>query len=135
MISINEQVNLLHTAYCEARGLEMRLDPGSERIWFDAHQCGVTPDDVKIVVKYRMKLNAVPGSGKWGLLIRNLVGDMDNLGVFNNQLAEAKAQLRKKVYTPAKAEALRSTHRPDEPEASPPRHVSEIFEVMRKQAN
>lgn len=135
MTSLNDNVNLLHTAYCEASGIDLPLNPRSERLWFEAERWGITPEDVKLVVKLRLKLNATPGSGQWSLLINRMIGDEADLDVFTNQLAIAKAQLRKKVYTPAKAEALRSTHRPDEPEASPPRHVSEIFEVMRKQAN
>lgn len=132
MISINEQVNLLHTAYCEASGIDLPLNPRSERLWFEAERWGITPDDVKLVVKLRIRLNSVPGSGQWSLLINRLIGDEADLDVFTNQLAVAKAQMRKRVYTPAKAEALRATHRPDEPEAPATRSVDEIFDEMRR---
>jgi hypothetical protein len=133
MTSINEQVNLLHQAYCEASGLDLPLNPRSERLWYHAHHWGIGPEDVKLVVKLRMRLNSTPGSGTWSLLINRLIGDEADLDVFTNQLAVAKAQMRKKVFAPAKQDVLRATHRPDEPEAQGARSVSEVFDAMRKE--
>lgn len=133
MISINDNCNQLHQAYCEARGIELNLNPHSERLWLTAHLWGITPDDVKLVVKLRMRLNATPGSGQWSLLINRLIGDEADLDVFTNQLAVAKAQMRKKVFAPAKQEVLRATGRPDEPDAPGTRSVSEVFDAMRKE--
>jgi hypothetical protein len=133
MISFNDQVNQLHAAFLSARGLDpddLPLDPCSERQWLQAHNWGIKPDDVKLVVKARMKLNAA--GGKWSLHIRRLVGDEDDLSQFKMELAEIKAGMRKPTHNPAKALVLVQSGRSGEIEQGPARNLAQIFAGMRE---
>lgn len=129
------QIERLHKSFCEATSRDLPMNPAFSRWWYDSLQYGVTPEMVKAVMESRMKREySTAGMRLHCLSLRHCIGDEDRLAQFVDEAAQIAAAKRKKVYSPAKAEALRATHRPDEPEASPPRHVSEIFEVMRKQA-
>jgi hypothetical protein len=134
MISFNDQVNQLHAAFLSARGLDpddLPLDPCSERQWLNASRVPwcITPDDVKLVVKARMKLNAA--GGKWSLHIRRLVGDEDDLSQFKMELAEIKAAMRKPVHNPAKVTVLRESGRSGEIEQGPARSLGDLLAVLK----
>jgi hypothetical protein len=132
MISFNDQVNQLHAAFLSARGLDpddLPLDPCSERQWLQAHQWGISPDDVKLVIKARMKLNAA--GGKWSLHIRRLVGDEDDLSQFKMELAEIKAGMRKPKHCPSKVAVLEQSGRSGEIEQGPARSLSELLAGLK----
>ncbi len=57
MTSINPHVTALHQAYLDATGYELALNMVTERFWLTAHHWGITGDDVKLVVKDRIKRN------------------------------------------------------------------------------
>lgn len=132
MTSINPQINLLHQAYLDATGYELNLSGPDERRWFEAIKFGIEPDHVRLVVKARLRGIAAGDRKEASIYLRNLIGDEDTLAEFAMELAAIKAGMRKKVFVPAKAEALRATGRPDEPEPAKARSVDDVFEAMRK---
>ena len=137
MQSLNPEITALHTAYLDATGYELALNAPDERRWFAAVQFGVSPDDVKLVVKARIRGIATGDRKPASIYLRNLIGDEDVLAEFAMELAAIKATQRKKLFTPGKREALESTGRPGEPEPPKVRHVSEVdwksqCEGMRK---
>lgn len=131
MTSLHSQINSLHQAYLDATGYELALNMVTERFWLTAHQWGITPDDVKLVVKGRIKRNLTLNY-KRSLLIHRLVGDEECLAEFTNELAEIRAHMRKPVFDNGKVVVLEATGRETEPEQRPARHISEVFETMRK---
>lgn len=132
MTSLNEQVNQLHTAYLDATGYELALNAPDERRWFSAVQFGVSPDDVKLVVKARIRGITLGDRKPASIYLRNLIGDEDVLAEFAMELAAIKATQRKKLFTPGKADVLKAAGHESEPEQLPARHVSEVFDNMRK---
>ncbi len=126
------QIQSLHTAYCEAAALELALNCHSERLWFDALKWGVTPDDVRLVVKHRIKQNNL-GRVTYSLKLSILIGGEDRLAEFSNELALIRAEMRKVKVAPGKIEVLQATGRPTETEV-PCRRIDEVFENLRKAA-
>lgn len=122
----------LHAAWCWARGLDVPINVAFERHWYEANRAGIAPDDVKLVIKHRLKLNR-DNKGGWSLNVHRLVGSEDDLAMFFTHLAEARATMRKPVHAAGKIEVLRSTGRETEID-TPARNVNEIFEQMRKEA-
>ena len=123
-----KEIQELHRAYCKATGFDLRLNPVYERQWWDAWKWGIKPDDVRLVVKARIKRNLTL-THKINLKISALVGDEDALANFDNEAAEIRARMRKPVYVPDKAAVLRATGRPGEPEPPATRHISELLKV------
>lgn len=131
MTSLNEQVNQLHTAYLDATGYELALNGVDERRWFDAAKFGVSPDDVKLVVKARIRGITLGDRKPASIYLRNLIGDEDVLAEFAMELAAIRATQRKKLLPPGQRDVLEATGRPGEPDSPKVRHVSEVFETMK----
>jgi len=134
MQSINAEINAIHAAYCEATSFELPMMPHFERQWFEAIQCGMTPDCVRLVVKSRIKRIAQEARRPESLLLRNFCGSEAAICDVIQEAAALRAKMRMKVYPVAKAEVLRTTGRPDEPEQGPLRHISEVIQEMRRSA-
>lgn len=132
MDSINPEINALHQAYCEATSFEVPLLPTFERQWFEAIKCGMKPDDVKLVVKTRMKRVAQEARRPESLLLRNFCGSEEAIGDVIQEAAAIRATMRIKVFPAGKADVLRATGRADEPEQEPMRPISEVIAAMRK---
>src|SRR5688572_22523433 len=125
------QIQSLHTAYCEAAALELALNAHSERLWFDALKWGVTPDDVRLVVKHRIKQNLLGKGFNYSLKLSVLIGGEDRLAEFSNELALIRAEMRKVKVAPGKIEVLQATGRPTETE-TPCRRIDEVFKAMKE---
>ena len=126
------QIQSLHTAYCEAAALELALNCHSERLWFDALKWGVTPDDVRLVVKHRIKQNQI-GRVTYSLKLSVLIGGEDRLAEFSNELALIRAEMRKHKHPPGKAEVLQATGRPTEIE-QPARIAADVMRAAFNKA-
>ena len=123
---MTSEITALHEAYCSSAGLDLRLNASSERAWFNAVKWGVTPDDVRLVVKWRLRENAQQ-NGHWSLLIHRLAGDDDALAVFCNQAAMAQAELRKPRMDPGKVVVLEATGRSGEIASPPARAAKDVL--------
>jgi len=132
MQSINSDVNSIHQAFCDARGLELNMQNCQERWWFEALKCGMTPDDVKLVIKARMKRIAAGVRHEESLYIRNIAGSEEAIANTMEEAAAIRATMRIKVYPASKAQALRATGRPDAPEPSQARPIGEYIEELRR---
>lgn len=133
MQSINSDVNSIHQAFCDARGFELNMHPTNERWWFDALKCGMTPDDVKLVIKARMKRIAAGVRHEECLAIRNIAGSDEAIANTMEEAAAIRATMRIKAYPASKAQALRATGREDEPEQGSAVPISEVIQAMRRE--
>lgn len=131
MQSINESINAIHQAYCEATTFELPMMPQFERQWHDALQCGMTCDCVRLVVKSRMARIRDKVRQPECLLLRNFAGSEAAICDVLQEAAMLRAKMRIKTFCPGKAEVLRSTGREDEPEQEKMRPVSEVLQAMR----
>ena len=132
MQSINSDVNSIHQAFCDARGFELHMQGPQERWWFEALKCGMTPDDVKLVIKARMKRIAAGVRHEESLYIRNIAGSEEAIANTMEEAAAIRASMRIKVYPVGKAQALRATGRPDAPEQAQARPIGEYIEELRR---
>lgn len=134
MTSLSPDINALHLAYIDATGYELRLSGPDERRWYEASKFGITPDDVRLVVKARLR-GIVTGDRKpASIYLRNLIGDEDMLAEFAMELAAIKATQRKRVYAPGKASVLKATARESEPETGPARSFGEVIRGLKEAA-
>lgn len=134
MTSLNAQINQLHQAYTDSTAYELELNATDERRWYEASKFGITPDDVRLVVKARLR-GIVTGDRKpASIYLRNLIGDEDMLAEFAMELAAIKATQRKRLYVPGKAQVLRDTHRPEEPEQLPAVSARDVIKGLRDAA-
>ena len=128
-----EQVQQLHTAFCDVTARELPLTYAAQRWWYEAAKEGVTTDMVRDVMTHRMKQQYGSESMRFhSLSLRYLIGSDERIASLVEDYAQIAANRRKRVFTPGKSEALRSTGRADEPEQMPARHITEIFNQMRE---
>jgi len=132
MESINPKINEIHKAFCEARGFELNLLPPIERQWRDAIQSGLTPNDVRMIVKARCQRIKDGVRHEECLMIRNIAGSEEAIANTIEEAAAIRAKMRVKVFSEGKADVLRGTGRPDQPEQGPVRHISEVIQAMRQ---
>lgn len=100
----------IHDAFCRITGMPIVLDPYRERCWFDWQRKGWNQDDLKCVVNWIHKQNKK--GGKYKLTFSKLIVETD---IFEEKLAEARAESRKAQYSPARAATLRASGRSDVP--------------------
>jgi len=134
MQSINPEINAIHQAYCEATSFELPLMPHFERQWYDAIQFGMTPDCVRLVVKSRMRRIADKVRQPECLLLRNFCGSEAAIADVLVEAAAIRAKMRVKVFPAGKADVLRATGRPDEPEQATAKPISEYIQALRSAA-
>ena len=132
MESINPEINAIHEAFCCAMGFELNLLPASERHWRDAIKSGMTPDDVKLVIKTRMKRISAGVRHQECLYIRNIAGSEEAIANTMEEAAAIRATMRIKAYPVGKAQALRATGREDDPEQGSAVPIRDVIEAMRK---
>lgn len=136
---MNIQIESLHAAFCASAGIELRMNSVFERWWYEALKFNpdLTTDCVRLVVKYRMRLNREQ-RGNWSLQLSRLIDGEDRLAVFEEHLAAARAELRRPVMDPGKADVMRATGRPIETE-KPARMAKEAIinglEALKKSMN
>lgn len=127
-----DKIVALHTSYCEARGIELAINSAIERWWFEAHKSGVTPEDVKLCIKHRVRFNN-QAHFKKSVLLHNLIRSDEDIAVLICEAAEERAKLRKPKFSNEKADALAATGRACEPAPLQARHISEVFKTLAKQ--
>lgn len=125
MTSLHEPVNALHAAYCTAMCIELPLNFAFERWWLCAVNLGLTPEDVTLCVRERLKFN-LRNQCKKGIEIKHLCRDEDDVAVVLNEVAVIRAGQRIKVMDPARASVLEATGRPATMPASEAKHVSDL---------
>ena len=130
---MNTAILTLHQAYCDATGYELSLNSSSERIWLAVHRFGFSADDVKLIVKGRVKRNQSL-QFKMSLLIHRIFGDEDDLAVAANELAEIKALMRKPKFDAGKVTVLAATGRPTEPEQGGYKTTKDVILAMKEAA-
>lgn len=103
-------IALLHEVYCLATGLRLPLDMTRERQWFDWQARGLTPDDLRTVIRYLQAQIKQTKRNPGCLKFSNLVGMPD---LFEEDLAMARAAQRARVGVPTgdRASVLRQTGR------------------------
>lgn len=132
---MNEQVQKLHQAYCDTLGIQLVLNPCFISWWANASNMGVTPDDIRLCLEHRIKLNSKREfQFRQGLEIRHLCRNSESIASMLNEAAVLRAAQRKKVFPPGKVEVLKATGRETEPDqGTRNRHISEIFKDIQKQ--
>lgn len=133
MTSLNPHINSLLDAYNLALGVDLPMTATRERWLFEAHQAGMTPEDVALCLKERMRIKRKGGMAK-GIEMRHVFGDEVRIDELLCEAALLRANRRIKVYSPAKAQALRDTGRPDAPPSEDGKHIAEYIQKMRKAA-
>lgn len=132
---MTEQAQSLHRAYCETMQIELVLMPLFATWWGKASVMGVTPDDVKLCLQSRIRLNQNrEPKFRAGLEIKHLVRDEEAIASMLNEAAIIKTLQRKKTFPPGKVEVLKATGRDPEPDqGTRNRHISEVFKDIPKQ--
>lgn len=120
-------VEELHALYCERTGLEIRLAYDRERYWFDFIKAGFTKDDLNLVVGSLLKGIGKGDRNPGCLRFRNLIQQLDN---FDEELAQARAQMRNfKVQSP-KEKAMESLRGPSNVVPMNARPAKEVIEKL-----
>lgn len=132
MDSINPAINAIHRSYCDATGFEINMSAPIERRWFDALNQGMTPDDVKLIIKTRLKRIRDGVRHPESLFLKNIAGSDEAIADALVEAAAARATMRIKAFPAGKAQALRDSGRDDEPESPPARPISEVIQAMRR---
>lgn len=132
MESLNAEINAIHKAYCESTGFDLRLSGFFERQWFEALKEGLTCDCVKLVVKERLRRIKEGVRRPECVLLRNIAGSEGAIADVAQEAAAIRARMRVKVFPKDKAEVLRATGRPDEPEQCPMRPVGDVIRAMKE---
>jgi hypothetical protein len=142
MLSANPNVNELHTAFCSVSGQRLPLLPFFERGWLEAHQAGITPEDITAVWQERRK--GVKAGERRGasLFLRAFCGSDEAIAWVVEESMALKSLKRAKVVDPAKAAVLAASGRPVQPnmrDASKPagdiaKQLTAGYEQLRKAA-
>jgi hypothetical protein len=106
---MHQRIMELHGLYVQLTGFEIRLDAGRDGDWFRWLKAGFTEDDLKIMVCHLRKAILHKSRNAGAMKFRNLIGNVD---YFEEDLAEAKAAMRKPVVNQARASVLEASGRP-----------------------
>ena len=131
MDSISPAINSIHAAYCEALGYQFNMMQRHERGWYDALKYGMTPDDVKLVIKNRQARIKIGVRRDECILWRNIAGSEDAISDVIEEAASLRARMRIKVIPSGKAEVLKATGRPTELEQSSSKPIGDYIKEMR----
>lgn len=130
---MNATIASLHQAYTEATSFDLPLNYVFQQVWLVASKepwC-LQPDDVKLVVKERLRGIVKQERRTASIYLRNLIGtlgDQDGpLAEFQMELAAIRSRMRKPVHDAGKVVVLEATGRPTEPEQPPARSVGDIL--------
>lgn len=121
----NSTISNLHHEYRTLTGYDLGLDYWRERCWADWCSKGFTVEDLRLVVRWLKdgirKETRRPGCLKFS----NLIQQLDR---FEEDLVEAKAELRNKIHAPTEKQmVLRATGRVDKPA---PRHERTPADIL-----
>lgn len=106
----------------------VRLTTGRIYQWEAWWAEGLRPEDMQLVINH-IKRNYQGQIRETMLAFSFLVGKPER---FEELLHQAKKIRPKKAFAPGKAEALKATGRPDEPPPEKVKHISEVFEQMKR---
>lgn len=107
-----DQLRVLHEAYCQLTGLEIKFGFEAETVWFAWHREGYTKDDLTVTIQYVQRLYAKQVRILAPCLrLHKLIGDLLN---FAELRAEARKVIRVREEHSAKESVLRATGRPTE---------------------
>jgi len=135
MQSISHEVNLLHQTYCVSMGIgDMPMVPYFERLWFDAHNAGLTPEDVRMVIIDRQRRVKDGVRHRECLLLRNIAGSEEAIGNTIMEAAHLRALRRIKPVDAGKLEVLKATGRVTEQSRGEAVPIGKVIEEMRKAA-
>lgn len=108
---MGDRIAGLHNAYRDITGIDVRLFPHFERLWFDAINMGLDLDGLRSVLRSRLWAVKNGKRTRSCLLLRYLIGDEGQAADLMNEIAAIKAKDRIKQINPAKADVLRATGR------------------------
>ena len=106
--SPSDRIAALHAAYCQATGFVLTMDMNREQAWFEWLRRGLTPDDVRLLVRHHRD-RARQGKPARSLTFRNFVMSVDYA---EEDLAELRARNRRQEPPPNREAVLKATHRP-----------------------
>lgn len=118
-----EDHSAIHAAYRRLTGREVPLTIAEHIRWNAWKAHGWTEADLELVVKHINSLIAAGRRWPESFRLYNLIEPER----FATDLAEARALARKPRYAPGKADVLRSTNRPSEPEQAPARTADQVM--------
>lgn len=124
-----EQIKSLHSVWNQTTGQSVNLR-ATERIWFELANLDFTAEDLLSVIKHVLHFNKTHASCPMKVQAHKICGDVE---VFASICAEAKCRERNKLHKPTAKETVLHQFRgitPEQPGNG--RHVSEVFEQMRK---
>ena len=103
---MNQEVNLLHAAYNNARQLKVPMQMAHERFWWNGLQAGITPEMVADVIRHREQRIKAGVRHVESLMIKNLCGDQERIADFIEEAFMLAAKKRLKVMDSARAEVM-----------------------------
>lgn len=136
MESLNPDVNALHQAFCNVSGQQLPMLPFFERNWLEAHNYGVTPDDVVRVFKERTRGVNLGERRRASLLLRAFCGSEEQIASVVEESAAIKSRSRMHLVDASRQSILRQTGREEKAPETPAKPASEVplIEALRKAA-
>lgn len=124
-----EQIKALHACWNQTTGQSVNLR-ATERIWFELANLDFTADDLLSVLKHVLQYNKTHASCPMKIQAHKLCEPE----TFASICGEAKARERNRVKPATPKDIILHEFRGITPEPCvKPRHVSEVFEQMRKE--
>lgn len=117
------EIAALHAAYQRLTGLSVTLSTFRVYCWEHWVSRGWTQADLELVIRLIKDKMSKPVQLSC-LRFGRLISDVER---FEEDLSEARARYRKKVYPKGKAAVLRAIKRPDEPEPDAPRTAAQVL--------
>lgn len=118
-----EDHQAIHAVYCRLTNVQYPLTMSDHFRWSTWKAQGWITEDLKLVVKHIRWLISEGRRRHESFRLDNLIEPER----FGKDLAEARALARKPRYAPGKAEVLRATKRPDEPEQAPAQSAEQVM--------
>lgn len=126
---MHDQMKLLHACWCETTGQTLHFQ-ATQRLFWELAKMEFTPDDLLCVLKHVLAYNKSHAHAPMKVQVHKLLGDLE---IFASILADARARERNRVPKPTAKEIVLEQFRGVTPEPNGKiRHVSEIFDEMRK---
>lgn len=130
---MTEQLQSLHACWNQVTGQDLHFK-ATERLFYELWKMEFKPDDLLCVLKHVLQYNKTHQNAQMKVQVHKLLGD---LTVFASILAEARARERNRIKPHTPKENVLAEFRGGfvEVPTAKPRHVSEIFDEMRKCTN
>jgi hypothetical protein len=128
-MNAEEQISGLHAIYCAMTGFNLVLHTGRVHEWHYWIKRGWTKADLQCVIAHIWR-GIKKGERNMGALkFSNLIGDLDR---FEEDLAMARALVRKPVSDSARASVLRATSRSSEPPSKDSVPMATVIAGLKK---